>query len=224
MPADYAAAKAYRDELNRKGVHYGEADRAVDAKFGAGTAKVINPHKPGGAAKVAGTVGDVGKIASPLLTFIPGVGPIAAGALGAGLGALGTLNDQGGPTLGNVAKGAATGAAVGGLGGYGLEKYGGKLPGGAGGGAGALSQVWDFVKKNPQLAIGGSLAAMNALQGARQGARAEDRAAQDYALRAPFREGLTGAIKPPPEPRDYTDAFTDLGNPFARSRVARALR
>lgn len=88
-----------------------------------------------GLKKVGGAVGDVVKVASPLATFIPGVGPVAAGLIGAGAGALGTLNDDD-ASVGGALKGAA---------GYGALGYGGAKGldalhlGGAGGASSAAS-------------------------------------------------------------------------------------
>lgn len=61
---------------------------------------------------VGGAVGDVAKRAAPLATFIPGVGPVAAGIIGVGGGLLGKLNDQN-VTLGGTLKDAAIGGATG---------------------------------------------------------------------------------------------------------------
>jgi len=75
--------------------------------------------------KIGGTIGDIGKVASPFLTFIPGVGPLAAAGIGGLSGLLGRLNDPGGLTLGSGLTGGLGGAAIGGLGALGLDKLGG---------------------------------------------------------------------------------------------------
>ena len=95
--------------------------------------------------KVGGGIGDIAKKAAPFATFIPGVGPVAAGLIGAGGAALGTLNDDD-PSLGG-ALGSMAGHGLGGYGGakaldYGAGKFGGGAAGGlmgagAGGAAGA---------------------------------------------------------------------------------------
>lgn len=64
------------------------------------------------AKKVGGAVGDVAKRAAPLATFIPGVGPVAAGIIGVGGGLLGKLNDQN-VTFGNTLRDAAIGGVTG---------------------------------------------------------------------------------------------------------------
>lgn len=61
---------------------------------------------------VLGGVGDVAKRVAPLATFIPGVGPIAAGLIGAGGGLLGQLNDED-ASWGGAFKDAAIGGATG---------------------------------------------------------------------------------------------------------------
>lgn len=69
----------------------------------------------GGVKKGLGAVGDVAKKVAPLTTFIPGVGPVAAGLIGAAGAGLGKLNDEN-VTLGNT---------LGGMAGYGALGYGG---------------------------------------------------------------------------------------------------
>jgi hypothetical protein len=67
--------------------------------------------------KVLGGIGDVAQKVAPLATFIPGVGTLASGLIGAGGGLLGQLNDED-PSVG----GALKNAAIGGAWGYGGSK------------------------------------------------------------------------------------------------------
>lgn len=75
--------------------------------------------------KLAGGIGDVAKIVAPGLVFIPGVGPVAAAAVGAAGGAMGTLNDKQGTNPGRALKNAL---------GYGAGTYAGTRMMGAGSG------------------------------------------------------------------------------------------
>lgn len=153
-----------------------------------------------GVGSVLGKVGDVAKVAAPLASFIPGVGPLVAAGIGAGGGLLGKLNDKH-VTLGNTLGSAAGGAAIGGLGGYGVDQlqglagangggFGGGLSGvgkllggthapgavagqaagGSGGIGGLLGGVLNTAKANPALVLGG----LAALQGTRQAGQASD--------------------------------------------------
>lgn len=79
------------------------------------------------AKKVWGGAGDIAKVAAPFATLIPGVGPLLAAGLGAAGGALGTLNDPKGMRLGTAVPGALKYGAIGGAGGYGVEKGAGAL-------------------------------------------------------------------------------------------------
>lgn len=81
--------------------------------------------------KGVGAIGDVAKKAAPFTAFIPGVGPVAAGLLGAGGALAGKLNDDDVSLGGTLAE----------MGGYGAAGYGGakaiqSFRGGAGGGGG----------------------------------------------------------------------------------------
>lgn len=134
--------------------------------------------------KFVGGVGDVVKKVSPLASFIPGVGPLAAAGLGAVGGLAGKLNDKN-VTLGNTLGSMAGGAALGGVGGYGIDKlqglsaangggiagaarglFGGgggaasniatAAAGNAAGGGGLLQQALNFAKNNPELLLGGA--------------------------------------------------------------------
>jgi hypothetical protein len=93
-----------------------------------------------GVGSVLGKVGDVAKVASPLVSFIPGVGPLLAAGIGAGAGALSKLNDKH-VTLGNTLGSVAGGAAIGGLGGLGIDKLQGLAGANGGGIGGAVSGV-----------------------------------------------------------------------------------
>jgi len=215
--------------------------------------------------KVAGTIGDIGKVAAPFLG-LTGIGTPLAAILGGASGLLGTLNDKDPSILGALGSGA-TGALsgfagsrlLGGGGGGSAAPEVGRLPGadllgragalaasGMSSGAGTagataamapgtssgiLGKVWDAIKSNPGLAIGTPLAIMSALDSRRQSDRANAREDEIFNMqkdqfksREGFRNLLgTQLLKPPPEPVDYTNQFTDLGNPFTRSRLARAL-
>jgi len=210
--------------------------------------------------KVAGTIGDIGKVAAPFLG-LTGIGTPLAAILGGASGLLGTLNDKDPSLLGALGSGA-TGA----LSGYAGSRLfggggGGSTPadagqiarlaapgiqgmvgGGAsgppmtaaasgGGSSSVLGKVWDAIKSNPGLAIGAPLAIMSAIDSSRKANKASAREdeifnmqKQQFQSREPFRNLLgTQLVKPPPDPVDYTNQFTDLGNPFTRSRLARAL-
>lgn len=105
--------------------------------------------------KVISKIGGVAKKAAPFVGMIPGVGPIAAGALG-GLGGL----VSGG--FGGALKGAAGGAA-GGFGGKLLQR----LLGGRGGGGGGLTPEQVGIRPG---SIQEALAGLGAIPGARSGA------------------------------------------------------
>lgn len=70
--------------------------------------------------KVLGGIGDVAKYAAPVAAFIPGVGPLAAGAMGLGGGLLGQLNDKNGSLGAGLKQGLISGTTA-----YGLGKMGG---------------------------------------------------------------------------------------------------
>jgi hypothetical protein len=153
-----------------------------------------------------GKIGDVAKVASPLASFIPGVGPLLAAGIGAGGAALGKLNDKN-VTFGNTLGSVAGGAAMGGLGGYGIDKLQGAASGGQGlagvgrllmgnkGAAGAapgaargasgipgvggiIGSALGYAKDNPELVLGG----LAALQGTRQAGQSADLRNQGVSL------------------------------------------
>lgn len=145
-----------------------------------------------------GGIGDVAKKVSPLASLIPGVGPLLAAGVGAGGALMGKLNDKH-VTLGNTLGSVLGGAAIGGLGGYGVDKLqglsaanGGGLGGAASGigkllggrtagnvagavangtgGGGGIGGLLGNLTKHPELLVGG----MAALQNTRQAGQASD--------------------------------------------------
>lgn len=194
--------------------------------------------------KVVGGAGDLLKKASPLASFIPGVGPIAAAGLGA-VGALaGKANDKH-VTLGNTLGSMAGGAALGGIGGYGIDKLQGMASGGAGLGGvakglfgsrspasavagvagqapaagGLFGKALDFAKTNPQLVLGG----LGALNSARQQSGADNSRntalqlmQQDMQNRQPFFQMMAQRMAQQPQGVDLSAILRDSSNPFAR--------
>lgn len=130
---------------------------------------------------VAGGVGDVAKFAAPALTFIPGVGPVAAGLVGAAGGALGTLNDrdeEGNERQFNFGR-ALKHAAGHGVGSYGAARFAEAPKQFATDLGGMAGRVGDFFsdkdKGMNRLAMAGmGLGAASNMYGARQMGRAED--------------------------------------------------
>ena len=147
--------------------------------------------------KLLGGIGDVAKFASPILA-LSGVGaPLAAG-LGAAGGALGTLNDKEGFSLGRAARDAAIGG--------GTAYAAGSLPGtGAKGSKLGSFSLGDILKsaggwamKNPEALLGGASMGLGALQQGKAGKmqqKATDFAMQDYASRAPARQASMDFIQ-----------------------------
>jgi hypothetical protein len=228
MPQDYQTA---RKALNARGIHHGAADREL-AKMGfdIGT---LNPHKSGGFSKVGGAIGDVvGKVA-PAAGLIPGVGPLAAGALTLGSKALGKLNDPGG--LGGMKlfeEGIAPAALAGGAA-YGMDKLGGaggiasKVFGGGGGGVasqifskgGMASDIGGFIKNNPELILGG----LSAVQGMRKSSQAGDlqRQALDQMQatqrsRQPLMDAVLAGLGRPSQGVNLDRIFANSSNPYRR--------
>lgn len=199
--------------------------------------------------RLLGGIGDVAKTIAPGLVLIPGVGPIAAGAVGAAGGALGKVNDKRADgTYAGLGLKAGLGYGVGGyLGGMGIDKMSGGVNGIAGAksllggiptarttsavdprtgmvttaGGGMSGGLLDWLKQNPELALGGLGAVMNARQGAEDDAFRRDAlnlAQTQYAAGAPMRDQakalLLGGI---PARRDLASAFADPSNPFFRA-------
>lgn len=102
--------------------------------------------------KVLGGIGDVARVAAPLASFIPGVGPIATAAIGAVGGALGSLNDRH-ASLGSVLGNVATGGVIGGVGGYGVDRLQGAVSG-AGGLSGLAQRAG--LRSMPSSAVAGA--------------------------------------------------------------------
>lgn len=100
------------------------------SNFYRGTDKVFGGYLPGGHdpddvtwRDSVGQIGDVAKTVAPAAMLIPGVGAGITGGIGALGGALGTLDDEDGSSLGKALKHSL---------GYGAANYGvGKLAGGA---------------------------------------------------------------------------------------------
>lgn len=189
---------------------------------------------------VGKTIGKVASTAAPFAGFIPGVGPLAAGALAAGGAALTGKN------LKDIAKAGLLGGGGAFLGGKALGALGSKVPQvvrngipskvtdliSAGGGAPATvssgggfadklkgigSGVLGAVKSHPELA----LAAVGGLQHAQDSARTDKLYGQGlgdirgaYAAKAPLR---AMALKQLQDPRliDLSKVFRPRGNPFA---------
>lgn len=230
------AAWEYRQQLRKMGYKPGEADRIALAMFPDVTYDQLNPGhgKKSGLKKIVGGIGDVVKKAAPLAALIPGVGPVAAAAIGAAGGLLGNLNDDDGfrGALGDV----LLGGLAGGAGGLALEKVpallqgaGSLFAGGAGAAADAaggginvgnvLSRAGRFLLDNPELILGG----VSAIAGARQHGKATEamQRAIDFAMRdAEERRALRGAalerlMGPGPARRDLSEVFASP-NPYAR--------
>src|SRR5690606_4456117 len=230
----------YRQQLRKMGYKPGEADRIALAMFPDVTYDQLNPGhgKKSGLKKIVGGIGDVVKKAAPLATLIPGVGPVAAAAIGAAGGLLGQLNDDDGfrGALGDV----LLGGLAGGAGGLALDKLPGVLqaarsivPGAAGAAAGGgsgvgnvLSRAGRFLLDNPELLLG----AAAAIAGARQHGKATEamQRAIDFAMRdAEERRALRGAVlerltDEGPQRRDLSEVFAGP-NPYARP-ITLALR
>lgn len=168
--------------------------------------------------KLFGGIGDIAKKVAPLANFIPTVGPIAAGAIGAAGGALGTLNDEGGFNLGRAARDAAIGGGTG----YGAGALKGALGGSKIGGSFNLGDILKsaggWAMKNPELLLGGASMGLGALQQAKAGKmqnQAMDFAKQDYASRAPARQAALGYLNQPiPGVANLSALTDDPYNPY----------
>lgn len=186
---------------------------------------------------VLGKVGDVAKVASPLASFIPGVGPLLAAGIGAGAGALSKLNDKH-VTLGNTLGSIAGGAALGGLGGFGVDKFQGLAAANGGGLGGAVSGVGKLLGgkaggtagsaaggaarapgiggllggalKHPELVVGGLAALQNTRQAGQAGDlrnQAVNLTMQDYNSRLPFQTAALERLKTLGQPQPGVGAL-----------------
>lgn len=182
---------------------------------------------------IVGGVGDVVKKASPLAAFIPGVGAPLAAAIGAGGALLGKANDKH-VTIGNTLGSMAGGAAMGGIGGYGIDKLQsggiggltssiGGLAGHAGSAAnpgglgGVASGLMKFAKENPQLLLAGAgmLNSAHQQSGADNQRNASlDLLRQDMQNRQPLFQMMMQRMASQPKAPDVSGVFRDPSNPF----------
>lgn len=167
----------------------------------------------------------LGKAAPIAAMFVPGLGPAAMAAVGAGSSLL-RGEGLGGAVRGGVLGGLGAGRGGplsfarnalmrGGGGGLppGLQAFGG---GGAAsgeqpsGGRGILGGVWDYIRNNPMQAAQIGLGGYSAIQGARR----------EHAANAAVNRALEG-VAAAPTSMDLSGEFSDPSNPFARSTRAK---
>lgn len=222
--SNYGVVNQYRDAL-----------KALGDPTNRGNGLTRMTHQRGWLGEAVHDIGGVVKKAAPLAALIPGVGPLAAGAIGAlGSAAHGDsvgqvvgsgITGYGGAKLIGAAKGAlaargaagAAGAAAGG-GGAAVAPVAGAA-GGGGGIGGLVGGALDYAKKNPQV-IAGALGAINAAGQQAKGANAVDRASgialSDYNQTNPLRQRAVQMLSQPlPQARDLS-YLNDPANPFAR--------
>lgn len=175
-----------------------------------------------GIGSALGAVGDIGKKVAPLASFIPGVGPLAAAGIGAASAGLGKLNDKK-VTLGNTLGSVAGGAALGGAGGYAIDKLqglsganGGGLAGAArgimGGGGASPPAGGPAAATQPRSGIGGALGTIASTLGGGNGAENQ--------LRALGLLGSAGGAYLAGRSEDQTNQFNQDQVTYARERNA----
>jgi hypothetical protein len=171
---------------------------------------------------IAKGVGGALKGVAPLASFIPGVGSLAgagAGLLGKGLSALGGIGDQPQGTPLSEFGGAMSPRTY-------EQIIGGQAA--DSGGGGLLGKIGGFLDKNAGniIGAGGALASAGQMNEAlKQLREAQGRAQEDYAMRAPLREGAMAKLGPggaleqllANQPGFKASAFVNPQNPFARS-------
>lgn len=169
-------------------------------------------------------VGGVVKKLAPLAVFIPGVGPIAAGALAAagGLASGDSLGKSALEGVGAGVTGGAINAARGAIAAHGVvgaaEGALGAAPAAGGGGIGGLARsALSYAEHNPAKIIG-AVGAINAAHQQAKGSDAIDEAANlrtaEYNRLAPVRQAASAAaLAPVPAQRDLS-YLRDPGNPY----------
>lgn len=204
------AARASLRKLGMTGGAY-DTDDSENSSVGA---------KLGRAAK---SVGKVASTLAPAAVLIPGVGPVAAAAIGAGGRAVsgGNLGQIAGAGARGFIGGSAINAAKGALAARGAAGAAGAAGAGGGGGglAGLASGALDFAKANPAV-IAGAVGAINSAGQQAKGANAVDRASgialNDYNMTNPLRRRAVEMLSQPlPQARDLS-YLNDSANPFAR--------
>lgn len=169
--------------------------------------------------KLVKGIGKVARVAVPIAAnFIPGVGPLAAAGIGAGVNAL----TKGG-SLGDKLKAGASGAALGYGSGAVLGKIGGVPAGGAPGGV--LGKIGGAIGKNPGKAAQIGLAGLSTIQGAQQQGKAgklnaqiQAQAMQEQADRNAMRQQLMAKIgqQGMPQAPNLSSLYAGSSNPFAK--------
>lgn len=167
-------------------------------------------------------VGGAVKKLAPLTVFIPGVGPVLAGAIGAA-GSLASGDSLGKAVVSGVTDYAGAKVLSGAKAALAARGAAGAVPAaasGGGGGIGALAgKALDYAKTHPaQIAAG--LGAINSAGQQAKGSNAVDRAAgiatADYNQTAPLRARAVQMLNQPlPQARDLS-YLNDPANPFAR--------
>lgn len=169
----------------------------------------ISLKNPFGKHSVFHQAAGVAKKLAPAAVLIPGVGPVLAGAIGAG------ASLAHGDKLGEAVKSGV----VGGVGGYGLSKLAGGaglsglktslLGTGAKGAAGAaaksgiLGKAWDYIGKNPLKAAQYGSAALSTIQGARRQGQSDK-----------LLNNAVGRLNAPRSPIDLSSMFADPNDPY----------
>lgn len=211
--SNYGVVNAYRDAL-----------KALGDPTNRGNGLKRMAKQRGWLAEAVHDVGGVVKKLAPAAVLIPGVGPLAAAAIGAG-GSLASGDNLGQAALSGVtsyAGGSAIKAAKGMLAARGAAGAAGAVGGGAGGGGGlgGLARgALSFAQDNPAV-IAGALGSINAAGQQSRGMNAVDRASDiatgNYNQTSPLRRRAVELLSGPlPRARDLS-YLNDPANPFAR--------